>query len=309
MKMLRQLMRRTALYVAGMRAAGWRHAGLLAAAVLVSGAAQAATMEYLYWDWGKTTGRDDYQIAALRLALEKTVPTHGPYAIKRIVESYSTRRVRREVFAGKHLNVHVGPWRSQDPDNPFDRNIKIEYSVMGGMLGYRKLLVRRDDLDKFARIRSDADLKRMVAGQGRDWAEVAIYRHNGYQVDDRANLSTLLPMLVSKRFDYLPMSVIEVDSVLELYPRLASKLAVVPGMLIQYDFPTVFYVSASRPDLAARLEQGMAKASKDGSLHALLDRHFRRQMHALRTGTKREFILVNPFLPERMRTPPVTFQK
>lgn len=286
-----------------------RRVALLACLCVSACSAMAATMEYRYWDWGKTKKRDDYQIAVLRLALEKTVPSHGPYAITRVVQSFSTQRLRREVFEGKRVNVHVGPWRVQDPANPYDRNIRIDIPMMGGLLGYRSLFVRRDDLPKFQQIERAEQLKALVAGQGRGWMDVEIYRHNGYRVDDHANLPTLLAMLLNNRFDYLPMSVMEVNSVLALNPQLAPRLALVPGMLIQYEFPAVFYVSASQPKLASRLEQGLAMASKDGSLSALLERSFRPELAALQRETTREFVLENPFLPPRMRVTPVSFRR
>ena len=270
--------------------------------------ALSAPMEYRYWDWGKTAKRDDYQIAVLRLALEKTVPSHGPYSIVRVVESYSTKRLRREVFNGDRINVHVGPWRRQDRANPYDRNIQIEISIIGGMLGYRNLIVRREDLAKFHGIDEAADLKRLTAGQGRDWIDVTLYRNHGYLVDDRANLSSLLAMLVNKRFDYLPMSVIEVESFLANEPDLARDLAVVPGMLIQYPLPAIFYVSASKPELARRLEKGLTMMRKDGSLAQFMERSFQRELQKLNSETTREYFLDNPSLPKHMQTPRTVFR-
>jgi hypothetical protein len=136
-----------------------------------------------------------------------------------------------------------------------------------------------------------------------------IYRHNGFQVDDRANLPTLLPMLINRRFDYLPMSVIEVKSVLAQNPDMARHLAIVPGVLIQYPLPAIFYVSANKPALAERLEKGMAIARKDGSLAQLMERSFHGELQTLHNETTREYLLDNPFLPKRMQEPRTVFRK
>ena len=274
---------------------------------LLAGA--APPMEYRYWDWGKTQKRDDYQVQVLQLALEKTRATDGSFSIVRVIESYSTLRLRREVFEGSHVNLHAGPWRVQDRANPFDRNIAVEVPLMDNLLGYRQLIIRRSDVAKFGQITVASELQRLVAGQGRGWVDVAIYRHNGYQVDDRANLSNLLRMLLNRRFDYLPMSVIEVESVLARHPELRAQLAVAQGILVQYPLPTVFYVSANAPALADRLARGMAAAKKDGSLDALMQRFFRREYQALLSETTREFVLSNPFIPSSMLGPQKLFRR
>lgn len=271
--------------------------------------ALSATMEYRYWDWGKTRKRDDYQVQVLQLALDKTVAEYGPYKIVRVYGTFSTLRLWQEVSEGTQVNIHAGPWRVQNGNSLYDRNIAVNIQIMGGLLGYRKLIIRRADLDKFKQIQSATQLKKLVAGQGRDWVDGPIYRHNGYRVDDRANLPSLVPMLVSGRFDYLPMSVIEVDSVLEQHPDLAAKLTVAPGILIQYPLPTVFYVSASKPLLAERVERGLAAAMKDGSLDDLLYRSFRKEFDALRAETTREFFLINPSIPAAIAGPRILFRQ
>lgn len=291
----------------------WSHRLLLALGILfaLSPAASAAStaMEYRYWDWGKTKKRDDYQVLVLQLALDKTREEYGPYRIVRVVESFSTLRLRRVVSEGSHINIHAAPWRVQDPNNQHDRAIAINTPIMGGLLGYRKLLIRRADLEKFRQIQSAGQLKKLVAGQGRAWVDVPVYRHNGYAVDDSANLPNLVSMLLNRRFDYLPMSVIEVDSVLAQHAALARDLAVAPGILIQYPLPAVFYVSAKAPVLAERLARGLAMAKKDGSLDDLLQRYFRKEFNLLQTDTTREFVLVNPDIPAALVVPVTSFRR
>ncbi len=266
-------------------------------------------MEYRYAERGNTPKRDDYQVEVLRLALDKTVSSFGPYSIIRVVEAYSPRRLRRDTNDGRRVNVYVGPWRVQHNDSPNERNIAIGVPIMGDLLGYRQLIVRRADLPIFNGISTASQLKPMVAGLGRDWADVKVLRHNGYRVEDHANLRSLLPMLANKRFDYLPMSVTEVESLFEGYASLSADLAVVQGLLMQYPFPAIFYVSGQRPVLATRLEKGLMLAKKDGSLDELLQRTFRSEIRALKAEPMREFVLENPFLPAEMASSPRSMRK
>ncbi|USX12858.1 transporter substrate-binding domain-containing protein [Oxalobacteraceae bacterium OTU3CAMAD1] len=255
-------------------------------------------MAYRYWDWGKTPKRDQYQTAALKLALQKTTPDYGPFTVVHVVDTMSTTRVRREIHSGKRMNVHAGPWRDLDADDPEERAIMIGTPVLSGLLGYRQLIVRRDDLPKFQAITTAPQLKRLVAGQGRGWVDNAVLRHNGYQVVDSGNIATLLDMLVSHRFDYLPISVVEADFLMKEHAQLADTLALVPGLMLYYPLPVVYYVSANEPRLAQRLEAGLSMAKRDGSLDALTARYFAKEIELVKASASRCFTLDHPLLPK-----------
>ena len=279
-----------------------RRASLLALAALALGTrsalAAAQPMLYRYWDWGKTPKRDRYQIAALNLALQKTTPTYGPYVVEQVVETMSTSRIRREIHSGKRINVQAAPWRDLEADDPIERAIMVATPVMSGLLGYRRLIVRHDDLPKFKAITSDTQLKPLVAGLGRGWVDNTVLRHNGYQVVDSGNIATLLNMLASRRFDYLPISVVEADFLMKEHEQLVDTLALVPGLMLYYPLPVVYYVSASDPRLAARLEAGLSMAKRDGSLDALTARYFSREIELVKASAGRCFTLTHPLLPK-----------
>ncbi|WP_343732046.1 hypothetical protein [Duganella sp.] len=266
--------------------------------------AASAAMTYRYWDWGRTPRRDDYQVAALTLALDKTRAAYGAFTVERVLDSLSTMRVRREVYAGRHLNVHAGPWRDVAAGDPQERNILISTPILSGLLGYRVLIVRKLDLPRFQAITSQAQLRKIPAGQGRGWLDAAILRHNGYKVEDSGNVATLLEMLLNKRFDYLPTSIVEAPSLL------TDDLAIVPDLVLYYPLPAVFYVSAAEPKLAERLEVGLAAARRDGSLDALTARHFQKEIKHLKSSAVRCLVLANPNLPKDYPAePPLPLRK
>lgn len=287
-----------------------RRSALLALLSLALGVSdtQAAgeVMTYRYWDSGRTPKRDDYLIAALKLALDKTTASYGPYAVDRLLDNMSTPRVRREIHTGERLNTYVGPWRDMDEGVPQERNFMVDTPVMAGLLGYRTLLVRKSELTDFARITDAAQLKRLAAGLGRGWVDVKVLRHNGYKVEDSGNLATLVEMLVNQRFDYLPLSVTEAGSVLAQDTPLTRQLAAVPDLVLYYPLPSMFYVSPKQPRLAERLDQGLATAKRDGSLDELTARHFQQEIRQLKSSTMRCFALANPLLPKRYAAEPPT---
>ena len=260
-----------------------------------AGAPAAAVMEYRYRDTGAIPRRDDFQARVLALALDKTLATDGAYRVVRVVGAYSHLRTRNEVYEGKRLNVFAAPLLRDGALEPGPVNIAVPVSILGNLQGVRQLIVRADDLQRFAAITSVAQLRSLTAGQGRGWIDVDVLRHNGFHVDDSANLESLLPMLLNKRFDYLPMSATEAASLLARHPALARQLAVAPGPGLEYPLTTVFFVSGKQPKLADRLARGLTLARNDGSLDALLRQAFRDELRAAQSTAGRRFLLTNPF--------------
>lgn len=266
---------------------------------LLAGPVLAGPTAVRYWDWGRTPKRDDYQFAVLRMALDKGAGRYGAYDLTRVVADYSTLRSRQEVSEGTTVNVQAGPWRALSRDDPSDRRIAVNVPFMAGLLGYRFVLIRKEDQARFDAIRQASDLKAMMAGQGREWAELGLYRRNGYRVMDSGNINTLLAMLANRRFDYLPMSVTETSTVLNQHPELAGKLTVAPNLMISYPLPTIFYVSARHPELAERIEYGLKLASRDGSLDALLHQYFDSEIASMLAVT-RHFSMRDPAVPRQL---------
>jgi hypothetical protein len=281
--------------------------GLGAASSHAAGAEPAASsprsaMHFRYWDWGATPKRDDYQFALLTLALDKTVKDYGPYRLSRVVRSYSTSRLRREINRGEVVNLHAGPWRPLETreDKLPERSLRVNISLFKDLLGYRKLLIRRADLERFKRIRHADDLKKLIVGQANGWVDVDIYRHNGYAVNDTPTPASLFDMLARKRIDYIPISITDVDTALKLRPELAGELMLLPDITLHFALPIIFYVNIHEPQMAERLEKGLHLARQDGSFERLFQASFADELRLIREGSARRFMLVNPFVPNEL---------
>ena len=255
-------------------------------------------MVYRYWDWDITPERAAYQLDVLKLALEKTRDDWGGFRIIRQVERFSSLRAQRAILEGKLLNIHAAPLHPVSPSNPLHQKITIEVPLMKSLLGYRQLIIRRSDYEKFRAIQDEAELKKLTVGQGSDWVDLEIFRHNGYRATD-SEYYNLVSMLLAKRFDYLSMGVIETRGALAQLPE-SDELMVLPELLIYYPLPTFFHVSPVYPELAARLEEGMLRITQDGSLEALFKQHFTRQIQQMRDDNPRVFVLENPAINDAM---------
>lgn len=287
---------------------GWALCCLLGAGAASShaaGAEPAASpakppMHFRYWDWGATPKRDDYQFALLTLALDKTVKDYGPYRLSRVVRSYSTSRLRREINRGEVVNVHAGPWRPLETreDKLPERSLRVNISLFKDLLGYRKLLIRRADLDRFKAIRHADELKKLTVGQANGWIDVDIYRHNGYAVNDSSTPASLFDMLARKRIDYIPISITDVETALNIRPELAGELMLLPDITLHFALPIIFYVNIHEPQMAQRLEKGLNLARQDGSFERLFQTSFTHELALIRQGSPRRFMLDNPFVPK-----------
>lgn len=285
-----------------MKIALWYLLFALASHSATAAASAPEPMVYRYWDWNITKSRDDYQVAALTLALEKTLASHGPYEISRVKEPFTGTRVLREIQTGNIINLHAAPASVRSDVLAAvteDTSIAVKVPLMNGLLGYRQLIVRKEDIRKFQQLTTENQVKTLVAGQGEDWEDVHVFRHNGYAVNDAGTYLALTNMLVAKRFDYLPMSIIEVENILSAAES-PEQLALVDNLMLYYPLPLYFYVSKQYPQLAERLEIGLQLAQKDGSLDALLETHFSQHVNFLTQGNAQVLVLENPAVPKSM---------
>lgn len=272
-------------------------AALPAVSLLGARAHAGEVMQYRYRDNANTSRRDAYQVELLTLALELTVASDGPYRIVRVSEPVTPRRLLLEMNDGRRINIFVGAQRSANAGLAHHEQLAVPFSILDRLVGYRALIVRREDLARFAAIETLDQLKRLRAGQGRDWLDARILRHNGFRMDDSGQLDTLLPMLANKRFDFVPLGIVEVESVLARHEDIAAQLAVVPRLAIEYPLPVVYFVSKRHPALADRLLRGLQAASANGGFDKLVLKFFGRELKAMRTESGRHFMLSNPFLP------------
>lgn len=174
------------------------------------------------------------------------------------------------------------------------RLLAIRIPIDRGLMGWRLPLVRRVDLPRFAGVQRLRDLAAFDAVQMHDWPDTAILRANGLPVQTSTQYESLFVMLSRGRVDYFPRSLLEVASELEFHGEM--DLVIEPRLLLYYRAPLYFFVSPSRPRLAADLTQGLEAALADGSVDRLFRRHFAALLDRHRTASRVVMQLHNPDL-------------
>jgi hypothetical protein len=226
----------------------------------------------------------------LQLALDKTVATDGPYELGYYGRELTSLRRNTELKNNGVINVM---WDGTDRQRETEL-LPVRISLIKELNDYRVFLIRSEDAPRFAAVRTLGALRRMKAGAGANWPSTEVLRFNGLPVETSSGYEYLFPMLRVKRFDYMPRGVQEAWAELELHPD--EGLQVELTIFLHYRVPFYFFVSRSRPELAARIERGLRLAQKDGSFERLFNSipAFRQGMAEIAARKRRVFDLKLP---------------
>jgi hypothetical protein len=134
---------------------------------------------------------DAYYRKLLKLTLEKTVSTFGPYTIKIVPFIYVDSRLVRAVEENK---VSV-TWRhyQQNLSLPL---LPIKIDLLKRMGDYRVFLIRENDQERFSNINSLDDLKKFRGGMGAQWPDRGVMEKNGLPLVFSVNYFILFNLML-----------------------------------------------------------------------------------------------------------------
>lgn len=235
----------------------------------------------------------DYHIELLKKALHAS--GQRDIVIKDTVPMLEGRALR-SLEQGTIIDIY---WMGADQEKE-QRLRKIPIPTTRGLIGFRQLLVHRDQLHQFDDIDSRQALTSMVACQGHDWPDTLILRHAGVKVVTTSHFEDLFSMLNSRRCDFFPRAVHDVARELEERQHRFPELVLVEGLMIHYRFAVYFYTNKNNEALAAAVEQGLALLSESGEFDSFMQQHpLTRGVFPLSFLTEQRVIsLANPFLGE-----------
>ena len=202
--------------------------------------------ETIIYSWPATLQQDPrsyYPIALLRLALAKA---GGDYELKPSKRDQSQRRSLRQLAAGLGMDV-VWTFTSIEREKNL---LPIRIPIDRGLLGWRLLLVRAADQNKFNGAIDPAWLQSLRAVQGHDWPDLPILEFNQFNVIPSTYYPGMFTMLQLHRVDYFPRSISEIESELQTHKQ--NDLAIANGVVLYYPAPSYFFVSPKRPELAKK---------------------------------------------------------
>lgn len=169
--------------------------------------------------------------------------------------------------------------------------IGVPIPVRRGILGYRVLIVRKADLPRFARINTLDELTQLRVGQGQGWNDIPLLQANQFKVVASPTYEGIFRLLQTGRVDYLSRGINEAWS--EVAARPLLDLAVEPTLLLYYPWPKYFFVNRNRPELAKRIEKGLAQMLANGSYESLFKSFHQVDIERADLRKRRVFCLKN----------------
>ena len=239
--------------------------------------------------------RHIYPHKILRLAMDATIETDGPYEIVYSKENFTRNRALIALQTGQMINVHEAPTR----DDWEKGAIPVYIPVRKGLLGYRLLLIDKSSEATFKNIESADQLKKLYAGLEEQWSITKIMKTLGFNVVTGNNYEGLFGMLAARRFDYFSRGLNEV------FPEYAERKSKYPEMIIESSIaiyipsPTYFFVSPAYPELADRIEKGMHSIIKDGTFELAFNQEFGDYIKSANLARRKVFTFDNPLLSDK----------
>lgn len=174
----------------------------------------------------------------------------------------------------------------------------IRVPMFKGMIGWRILMIRREDQHKYSKVNSLKDLAKFKAGQGNRWPDAEILRANGLPVVLGSGTDNLYKMLPGKRFDYFPRGIHELTQDAKYIH--ANNVVPEEELLLVYPSAAYFFVSKKNVELAERLERGWDIILKNGEFDKFFFGHPQiiAALAELKSHRRKIIQLDNPVLPD-----------
>ncbi len=231
--------------------------------------------------------RPNYFLELLTLALDKSGSDYAlePITLSNFRESRSVMSVAKGVYDIHWMNTNATRERVLRP---------IRVPLFKGLIGWRLLMVRDGDRDRFANMSSLEPLRALKTVQGHDWPDSAILKAHGLGVVQTSHWEGMFKMLYAGRVDYFPRSVVEVWHEQKVFSEL--NLAVDPHVALIYPSAYYFFVHKNNVRLAEAVERGLLLAIEDGSFDRVLMAHFGASLAKARLDERTIIRLDNPLL-------------
>lgn len=154
-----------------------------------------------------------------------------------------------------------------------DVSQQVKVPAVGGLLGQRLLIIKKEGVKKFKSIRSLNELKQYTACQGKYWPDSDILEQNGLPVLRVEDFNAMLKLLNAGKCDYFPRGIhesnMERNYINEHYPELTFS----EDLLIHYNYAAHIYTHKNADKLTKDLTLAFQQSIENGSFLKLLKTH------------------------------------
>ena len=231
-----------------------------------------------------------YIVEILRLAIKKS---GVDYVIVKSTEAPVPQA--RQIFDSSQNQGKLDVIWTMTSDEREKQIRAIKIPIDKGFFGWRIPFIHSDNPDLLKSATSLAELAKFRAGQGTQWPDTDILRHNGLAVVTGSD-EALANMLRVKRFDYFPRPII---AIWNEQKNVEYRHFVIDKTFVLH-YPTAFYffVSPKRTQLAEDLTRGLERAVEDGSFDRTFNKYFADFIRDADIKHRVIFDLKNPLIKE-----------
>ncbi|MBI2382062.1 MAG: transporter substrate-binding domain-containing protein [Gammaproteobacteria bacterium] len=224
--------------------------------------------------------------------LERALAVQGRFQAKPTPQAGSATRNFEEL--AKPSGAIDLLWSMSTPEREA-RYRPVRFPLDRGLMGWRLLLIHRDQAVAFSRVRDARDLRAFTAGQGESWLDSRILKANDLPLVTVSKYRLLFAMLEHKRFDYFPRAALEIGD--ELARENKADFLIEPNLVLHY--PTAYYYLVNRRSgaLARDLESGLQTLKESGEFQRIFARYHATALQAAELRRRTRIELENPFLP------------
>lgn len=272
------------------RRARWR--ALLCALWLAAPQAGAATLFTHVSPESPQDQRTRYEQDLLRLALEETRADFGEYQLA-LAPPMNRVRLLQQLAQNSYPNLIASHAWLSPSERP--RLGHIRFPITLGMLSYRVCFVNEDRQADLARVRTLAALRPFRQVQGRGWQDALILRHAGMQVQEVDDYERLFRLVARGRADLFCRGAGEVYQEWQRRQTMPG-LALDSEIALSYPNPHLFYSHGANEVALARVQTGLERAWRNGSLQRLWRQHFQPALDLVQPQRRHVLVLANPYL-------------
>ncbi len=255
-------------------------------------ASDILTMSHAVSAYDSHVGSEWYR-KVTELILDKTKESDGDYRIVQL-PAVTSKRNWNIIVSNKYENYYYfGVYNDEHFDS--EHIYYIPFPIQMGLLGYRVCFQSAQRQVEIAKHVKKQNYKALIHVQGRSWTDVDVLKYNGYTVHEMDYFDGLFKTTAIARFDLFCRGLNEVLREKQLYAK-KYNLNINNTLVFHYEFPVFFYTHRDNKRLIERMTKGLILSHKDGSLSALFEKYYAKELSLIKLEKRTLIELENPML-------------
>lgn len=229
-------------------------------------------------------------------ALDATKDEYGPYELLP-TKQYREKDLEQALFAGQDVDiVSLPPSKEREK-----RLLPVFVPLTRGLLGMRVCVIHPKFKNLFSSLTQLEDFNKqgvtMVVGS--DWQDRKIIEAAGLKTQTRPLLIDLFALIDESSPKCFSRSLNEIDGELEKIEEF--NLTTDSFVLLDYDLPSLFFVTPKKPELANRISKGLERLIQNKDYFKIFWRHYRSVFKIHHVRSRKILHLPNPNLSDEVR--------